>query len=195
MRLLGTCAVGAGAAPEALEALSLSLTRAHPTMPGGAQTPGAGALLEVLTAEEHELVATLVDLIIPATDTPGARAVGVQEYIDRMLAGEDADARDTFRRGLAWIDRHARERFGAAFVALPEPDRVRILTDLATADQAASADPAGVAFFEEIKRRTVEGYYRSEVAIRQELPYLGTQTLDRFDGCTHREHLDWTPKA
>ena len=39
-----------------------------------------------LSLEQLELVATIADHILPETDTPGARAVGVHEFIDAMLA-------------------------------------------------------------------------------------------------------------
>ena len=35
---------------------------------------------------QNELVITLTELIIPQTDTPGAKAAKVNEYIDMVLA-------------------------------------------------------------------------------------------------------------
>ena len=35
---------------------------------------------------EYELVSRLSDLIIPATDTPGALGAGVPEYVDRVVS-------------------------------------------------------------------------------------------------------------
>ena len=39
-----------------------------------------------LTAEQSELVATIAEHIIPATNTPGARAAGVHRLIDVILS-------------------------------------------------------------------------------------------------------------
>src|SRR5439155_1124549 len=51
------------------------------SVPDGAWKPRA------LTPDQADLVATIADHILPETDTPGARAVGVHRFIDAMLAG------------------------------------------------------------------------------------------------------------
>src|SRR5213595_917991 len=48
--------------------------------PAGAWQPRA------LTPDQADLVATIAEHILPETDTPGARAVGVHRFIDAMLA-------------------------------------------------------------------------------------------------------------
>src|SRR5207245_6091517 len=47
---------------------------------------GGGRRSGALSSEQLELVATIAEHILPETDTPGARAVGVHEFIDAMLA-------------------------------------------------------------------------------------------------------------
>src|SRR5438046_9804638 len=49
-------------------------------VPEGAWTPRA------LSAEQADLVATIAEHILPETDTPGARAVGVHRFIAASLA-------------------------------------------------------------------------------------------------------------
>jgi hypothetical protein len=35
---------------------------------------------------------------------------------------------------------------------------------------------------------TIDGYYTSEIGIKQELKYKGNTYLKEFKGCTHPEH-------
>ena len=58
--------------------------------------------LRTLNPHQNETVATIAELIIPKTDTPGARDAGVPGFIDVMLAewGDD-EQRQMFTAGLA----------------------------------------------------------------------------------------------
>ena len=55
-----------------------------------------------LTTEQNELVTTLAELIIPETDTPGARAAKVNEHIDLVLSDEIPEIQQAFLDGLRW---------------------------------------------------------------------------------------------
>ena len=137
----------------------------------GCQAPsGATAYtFQVLTPEQNELVATICDLIIPETDTPGARAARVHEFADLMLAEwyptEDVDR---FMAGLADVDARARNAHGNAFVDLTNEQQTAILQELEAEDRAGD-EPA---FFGMIKELTLTGYYTSEIGATQELKYV-----------------------
>ena len=73
----------------------------------------------------------LVDLILPDTDTPGARAAGVPAFIDTLLADwMDDGERDRFLAGLADVDARADAAHGKRFVDLEPDQQVAILTAL-----------------------------------------------------------------
>ena len=77
---------------------------------------------------QNELVITLTELIIPETETPGAKAAKVNEYIDMVLAEAEPELREKFLQGLAWVDAQSEERFRSPFVSAPPPQQVELLT-------------------------------------------------------------------
>ena len=84
---------------------------------------------DTLSAEQRELVATIAEHIIPATDTPGARAAGVDRFIDAMLTDYyKADERSRFLQGLADLDARAGKEHGAPFLKTTAGQQVALLT-------------------------------------------------------------------
>jgi gluconate 2-dehydrogenase gamma chain len=93
-----------------------------------------------LTAEQLELVAVLGEHILPNTDTPGARAAGVHQFIDVMLAEYyPAEERDRFLAGLARVDGYARRAHGSPFLQLAEDRQLALVRAL---NRAAFRDPS-----------------------------------------------------
>ncbi len=130
--------------------------------------------LRALNAHQNETVATIAELIIPKTDTPGAREAGVPAFIDVMLADwAGDDQRQMFTAGLANVDERSRALFGKEFVACSEAQQTQILTDL-DAELARLRDTKSDAsknFFQAMKWLTLTGYYTSEVGATTELHY------------------------
>ena len=81
------------------------------------------------TSTEYAALSRLADVIIPPTDTPGASAAGVPEYIDRVVS-LNKEHQPLIRAGLAWIERQAKTRFSRDFLALGEEEYVAILQPL-----------------------------------------------------------------
>ena len=125
----------------------------------------------LLTPDALALTAVLAELIIPATETPGALAVGAHHTISHMLkacASETQQAQ--FLAGLARIDAVAQEQGGKHFVKLPSVRQVALLRAL---DQgAAPFNITDKQFFTLLKRHTLFAYYTSEAGATRELAYL-----------------------
>jgi len=135
-----------------------------------------------LSAGEFEQLATLAELVIPQTDTPGARAARVHELIDLVLSEETPAVQKRFRDGLVWVDQRSRAAHLKKFLDLAAQQQTAILTTM------SAAGNAGHEFFLEFRRRTVFAYYTSEIGLHQELNYQGHQVLDRWPGCPHPDH-------
>lgn len=144
-----------------------------------AWTPG------FLTPDQGELLATLAELIIPETGTPGARAARVHEHIDLVLSHETDEVRKTFLEGLAEVDRLSLVRHQKAFVRLSPEDQEALLSRLAEPEPDQPEEGAGHRFFRDLRRRTVFAYYTSREGIHQELGYQGKQVLAEWEGCPH----------
>jgi hypothetical protein len=149
---------------------------------------------KVLDDRQLELVAVICDLIIPETTTPGARSVGVPEYIDFTLGRASGDAQRRFLNGLEWIGRESERRFGQSFVYLASEQQIALLQRIELAPSHEDEDRIGAAFFGDIKNRTIYAYYNSKAGIFQELGYQGNTPLADFPGCDHPEHLRRGPR-
>lgn len=137
---------------------------------------------------QNETVTVIAELIIPETETPGARAAKVNEHMDLVLSEESAEVQQRFLQGLDWIDRKSRQQFGANFRQISPAQQTSILTVLAAGGSVSAEDEVGTQFFEDIKRRTTFGYYTSEIGIHQELNYQGNTVLSEWPGCPHPGH-------
>jgi glucoside 3-dehydrogenase (cytochrome c) hitch-hiker subunit len=127
--------------------------------------------LRALNPHQNETVATIAELIIPKTDTPGARDAGVPAFIDVMLAdwGDD-DQRQVFTAGLANVDERSRAAFGKDFIGCTPQQQTEILKDLdyELARLRDTKADTSKNFFQSMKWLTLTGYYTSEVGATTE---------------------------
>ena len=151
----------------------------------GAAAPAAAVKAwhpRLLDAHQNETVIALTELVIPATDTPGAKAARVNEYIDLMLHDVDPDKGHGFLKGLGWLDGYAIRNYGSPFVALEQPEQTAILESLDGTDDPDLA--VGANFFARLKRLTVEGYYTSRIGIAE----LNKDGIPATFACEHESH-------
>ena len=149
--------------------------------------PRAAGFAKVLTPHQHETVAALAELIIPQTDTPGAKAALVDRFIDASSRTATRPDRRTLSEGLAWLDARSQALFRSGLRSpRPRPSRPTCSRRL-SADGSAEIPRVG-RFFAAIKSMTITGYYTSEIGLRDELGDNGQLFLPAFEGCTHPEH-------
>ena len=133
----------------------------------------------ILSSHENETAIVLTELIIPATDTPGAKVARVNRYIDLFLRDGSLDQRERFIGGLAWLDHYAVQEHGHAFVKCSPADQVAMLKAL---DEGSGP---GHAFFRQVKSLTSRIYYATEIG-NQELNKGGR--VPASFGCSHTSH-------
>ena len=104
-----------------------------------ADTAGPYAM-RTLNPDQSALVDAISETIIPATDTPGARAARVNEFIDAMLTDYyPEEERTRFLAGIGRIDAGARRAFDAGFRDCTAEQQLAILREF---DRVAYEPPA-----------------------------------------------------
>ena len=145
--------------------------------------PKSTYALRTLNPHQNATVVAMIDLIIPETDTPGAKAVRVNEFIDLILTDwARDDERQHFLSGLDALDKRSNAIFTKNFIDVTPQQQEILLREL---DQHWAMDREERAahpyvrhthneqltgdFFGVVKRMTLYGYYTSEVGFTQEL--------------------------
>lgn len=148
---------------------------------------------EFFTEVQGALIATVSEIIIPRTDTPGAKDVGVPMFIDQMLKNVyPKEGQDAFVKNLTDFDNGANEAFGKNFVDCNEEEQLVYFKkhhDIAV--QASSNGLSGgwwnagvktsKPFILELKELTLLGFFTSEVGATQVLQYK--QVPGPYKGC------------
>ncbi len=144
--------------------------------------------LRFFTVEQHRTVDRLTDLIIPTDDhSPGASAAKVADFIDYLLSGAGDETKAIWGNGLRALDRATSARWQRPFVECAPEHQLAVMTEMAARERAPRRPLERL--FVELKERTIQGYYTSEIGIHQELRYKGNTILTEFVGCTHPEHM------
>jgi len=129
-----------------------------------------GWMPSILTNDQVAMLAEVAETIIPATDTPGAKAAMVHRYIDEAVkANFTKDEQERFLAALPLIDAKSQEVGQAKFVDLAAEKRDAVLS--AFAKEAAEAEEKDEQLFTVLKDLTVTGYFTSEIGATQALVY------------------------
>jgi hypothetical protein len=141
-----------------------------------------------LSDHQNETLIVLSDLIIPETDTPGAKSALVNRFLDLLLAAETHDTQQSFLNSLAYIDGEARKRFADAFIYLPHDSQIELLeffaypNSLETWGEGQTGDEAGHSHFENLKEWIARAFYSSEAGMKA-LGWNGEIPHGTLSGC------------
>lgn len=154
-------------------------------------SPAAAAALEKagvpatrrpgLGADEMAVLAAVAQVIVPSTDTPGAKEAGVPQFVAALVAGWMTDEEaSVFRTGLAGLEASAQQRYQRGFAACTPEQGAEILQALRVASPYGGRtfsltdrilDPKAP-FYLRLRDLVVLGYFTSEVGSNQELRYM-----------------------
>ena len=151
--------------------------------------------LRILTPHQDATVTAMAELLVPRTDTPGAKDTRVNLFIDHIVADWYSDEeRTVFLTGLADVDARAQSLFQKDFVVASPAQQAEILRSLgdglAHAINTVAQGPRGNRgaapeprdnFYLQFRRLTLTGYFTSEAGFTQQ---LHEEIIPgRFDGC------------
>jgi hypothetical protein len=156
---------------------------------------GNGPALKILNAHQDATVTAMAELILPQTSTPGAKAVRVNEFIERIVAEWYSDEdRARFLAGLAGVDARTQTLFKKDFVDVSPEQQSEILRalgdEMAQATEVLAKAPRGDRgtdrepednFYFMFRKLTLTGYFTSEAGFTQQL--REEIIPGRFDGC------------
>jgi hypothetical protein len=139
------------------------------------------------------------ETIIPATDVPGAKAVGIGGFIAMMVADcyRPSDQL-SFKRGLAEVDAKFAAQYGKPFRSGAAADRTAFLNVLDAEQKeftrvnrieprtdGGETPEAPHHYFRMMKDLTILGYFTSELGATKALRYM--ESPGRFDGAAPYE--------
>ena len=130
-------------------------------------------------ADKRAIIAELAELIIPRTDTPGAKDANVQDYvIGVMTYCAGTKEQNNFLAGIQGIEDYAADKFGKDFLKCSLKEKQAALKHSARGTRFSS--PAlnrvsdrylGPPFFPRFKTLVVEGFCFSKPGATQALAY------------------------
>ena len=129
-----------------------------------------------LSVDQARLVGEIAEVIIPKTDTPGAKDVGVPSFIDLMLKDVySKEDQDRFLRGLQEFEAETKKAYGDSFIDLNPEKQKEMVKKIHDPAIAIAKTPEGRGkekpFILTVKELTLLGFFTSEPGATKVLQY------------------------
>lgn len=141
--------------------------------------------------DEHQnaTLIALSDLVIPETDTPGAKQALVNRFLDLLMSVENPDTQREFVTAMSYLDGACMERYKSAFIHITRDQQIEFLNLIAYSHaEGAWGEPAesfpAADHFRKLKSWIVGAFYSSPVGLK-EIGWDGTFPHGQYAGCTH----------
>ena len=147
-------------------------------------TPELTYTPQFFTEDQARIVMEVAEIIIPKTDTPGAKDTGVPGFIDLMLKDcYKKEDQDRFIAGLTSFDEEAKKAYGDSFIYCKPEQQVELVTKVHAAALAEAKEnkEAKRPFILMAKELTLLGFFTSEPGATQVLQYVAVP--GSYKGC------------
>ena len=128
-------------------------------------------------SSQENLLAEIVETIIPKTNTPGAKELYVQQFVPKMVTDcYDKKAQVTYRNGFELVDKSATNTFSKSFMECDGKQRLEILNKMSKSENQDEKS-----FIQLVKGLTIKGYLSSEYVMTNLRIYEYAPA--RYHGC------------
>lgn len=155
----------------------------------------------LLSADDIALLDEVGDAIIPVTNTPGAKAAKVGEFMNVFVSDcYRADQQKAFTEGLVKLNNACEKQFGKTFTKLTADERNKFISTLETEAKPFNQQikdkelvlregakkemkeftGAPLHYYTMIKQLTLMGYFTSEIGMKEALRFLPVP--GKYDG-------------
>ncbi len=137
------------------------------------------------TPDEIAFLDEVAETIIPATDTPGAKAAQVGAFMKVMVTDcYEEKNQQVFVEGLKKLEESSKQKFSKGFMDLDASQKKELLTDIdkeAREYQRNKKDGDPNHYFKMMKDLTLQGYFTSEPGATKALRYVAVP--GKYEGC------------
>jgi hypothetical protein len=135
----------------------------------------------IVSAEQAKLLPELVEVILPATDTPGAKDALVHVFVDLYVKDcYPAPQQEAFLKGLDGVDALGKKEHGRSFLELSGEQRLGLLSRMER-ESFERNEPVEQSFIRMLKNLTLLGYFSSEPGATRGAEYI--HDPGPFKGC------------
>ncbi len=113
---------------------------------------------DFLPTESAKLLVEIVETIIPETNTPGAKSLGIDKLIERIVKDcYEKPAQEQFTKGIAQVNDVAQKSHNKPFADCSIEQRLAVLLQM-----SKSSDVVQKQFYSMVRQMTIRGYTSSE---------------------------------
>ena len=121
-----------------------------------------------ISADQEELLAQITETIIPATDSPGAKALGVHHFVLTMVDDcSGKEQQENFMKGLDEVNDLSKKQYNNLFIKCTPQQQLELLTRIDKKEFDGKVND----FFKATKGLTIRGYTKSKYVMSNLLVY------------------------